>query len=179
MDMATRPLLFFLILTLFSFHASGDPKYISMPLASGEEVIHNRHLLQVLTPCSINFQVQNYTIITSECKGPSYAQNACCTAFVKFACPFASEINDNTTDCANNMFTYISIYGRYPAGLFANECVGDARGLPCPATNASAPAPPNSAPARLQAFSSRALWWIISIISTIVLFDLYGREWVN
>ncbi|KAI5066092.1 hypothetical protein GOP47_0018716 [Adiantum capillus-veneris] len=170
MDMAIRSVVLLVMLAICSFHVSGDSRYISLPSAGDTEaVIPNRHLLQVLTPCSVNFQVQNYTIITSECKGPQYPANACCAAFVKFACPFFEELNDNTTDCANTMFNYINIYGRYPSGLFANECRGDDKGLPCPGNSTA----PNTNGAR-DVKHSQQLWWLVSIISTIVLFNLHG-----
>ncbi|MCO5613242.1 hypothetical protein L7F22_067518 [Adiantum nelumboides] len=170
MDMATRSVVYLIVLILLSFHASGDPRHISFPSAGGGGAgIPNRRLLQVLTPCPVNFQDQNYTIILSECKGPSYAANACCAAFLKFACPFAEQINDNTTDCASTMFTYINIYGRYPPGLFANECRGDDKGLPCPA-NLTAP----SSHAAQDVRHNQQLWWLVSIVSTIILFYLHG-----
>jgi hypothetical protein len=36
-----------------------------------------------------------------------------------------------TTDCATVMFSYINIYGKYPPGLFANECKEGKEGLDC------------------------------------------------
>lgn len=36
-----------------------------------------------------------------------------------------------TTDCASVMFSYINIYGKYPPGLFANECKEGKDGLDC------------------------------------------------
>lgn len=87
--------------------------------------------------CPVNFEFQNYTIITSQCKGPSYPAKQCCAALVEFACPFADEINDSSNDCASTMFSYINIYGKYPPGLFASECKGDKNGLPCPDSNST------------------------------------------
>lgn len=83
--------------------------------------------------CPVNFEFLNYTIITSQCKGPQFAANSCCSAFKEFACPYAEEINDLTTDCASTMFSYINLYGRYPPGLFAAECREGKEGLACPA----------------------------------------------
>lgn len=45
---------------------------------------------------------------------------------MEFACPFSYEINDMGTDCADVMFSYINLYGKYPPGLFANMCKGSA-----------------------------------------------------
>ncbi|KAL5981304.1 hypothetical protein ACLOJK_015359 [Asimina triloba] len=81
--------------------------------------------------CSVNFEFMNYTILTSQCKGPKYSADVCCAAFKDFACPYASELNDATTDCAETMFSYINLYGKYPPGLFANECREGKLGLDC------------------------------------------------
>lgn len=83
------------------------------------------------TACGVDFENQNYTILTSQCKGPQYPPKVCCEAFKEFACPFSDEINDMTTDCATVMFSYINIYGKYPPGLFANECKEGKEGLDC------------------------------------------------
>ncbi|CAH9107799.1 unnamed protein product [Cuscuta epithymum] len=92
-----------------------------------------RHLLQNKKACPVNFEFQNYTVITSQCKGPKYPPKLCCGAFVQFACPYADQLNDLTNECASAMFSYININGKYPPGLFANECKGDKNGLECPA----------------------------------------------
>ena len=82
--------------------------------------------------CKIDFQNQNYTIITSRCKGPIFPPKQCCDAFLEFACPFADAINDLKTDCASTMFSYINLYGKYPPGIFSNLCVGGEGGIDCP-----------------------------------------------
>ncbi|KAM7252441.1 hypothetical protein ACFE04_024324 [Oxalis oulophora] len=84
--------------------------------------------------CSVNFEFQNYTIITDVCKGPSYPPAKCCGSFKEFACPFVDELNDLTTDCASTMFSYINLYGKYPPGLFSSECREGKDGLACPDT---------------------------------------------
>lgn len=81
--------------------------------------------------CGIDFENQNYTILTSQCKGPQYPPKVCCEAFKQFACPFSDQINDMTNDCASVMFSYINIYGKYPPGLFANQCKEGKEGLDC------------------------------------------------
>ncbi|KAL8130041.1 hypothetical protein V2J09_019196 [Rumex salicifolius] len=90
-----------------------------------------RTLLQTKSSCDIDFENQNYTILTSRCKGPRYAADTCCSAFKYFACPFADKLNDDKTDCATTMFSYINLYGKYPPGLFANECKEGKNGLDC------------------------------------------------
>ncbi|EOY11845.1 Lorelei-like-gpi-anchored protein 1 [Theobroma cacao] len=92
-----------------------------------------RNLLQAKKACPVNFEFLNYTIITSRCKGPQYPPDQCCSAFKDFACPYAEQINDLTTDCASTMFSYINLYGKYPPGLFASECREGKEGLACPA----------------------------------------------
>lgn len=93
-----------------------------------------RNLLQAKKACPVNFEFLNYTIITSKCKGPQFPPDKCCSAFKEFACPYADQINDLTTDCATTMFSYINLYGKYPPGLFASECQEGKRGLECPAS---------------------------------------------
>ncbi|XVF31423.1 hypothetical protein REPUB_Repub16aG0144900 [Reevesia pubescens] len=93
-----------------------------------------RNLLQTKKACPINFEFLNYTIITSQCKGPQYPADRCCKAFKEFACPYAKQLNDLTTDCATTMFSYINLYGKYPPGLFASECREGKNGLKCPAS---------------------------------------------
>ncbi|KAJ4956628.1 hypothetical protein NE237_013411 [Protea cynaroides] len=96
-----------------------------------------RNLLQATTSCPVGFEFLNYTIITSQCKGPLYPSNLCCGALKEFACPYAEQLNDGTNDCASTMFSYINLYGNYPPGLFANECHDTKQGLTC---DAQAPA---------------------------------------
>ncbi|XP_028807847.1 GPI-anchored protein LLG1-like [Neltuma alba] len=100
-----------------------------------------RSLLQATKACSVDFENQNYTILTSQCKGPMYPSTVCCRAFKQFACPFADQIVDMTTDCATVMFSYINVYGKYPPGLFSNECKEGNHGLDCDSVDAASPAP--------------------------------------
>ncbi|KMT02195.1 hypothetical protein BVRB_9g206560 [Beta vulgaris subsp. vulgaris] len=97
-----------------------------------------RSLLQTQKNCPINFENQNYTIITSQCKGPKYSADTCCKAFKEFACPFADELNDMSNNCASTMFSYINLYGKYPPGIFANECKEGKHGLECDDSQAHA-----------------------------------------
>lgn len=76
--------------------------------------------------------MMNYTDLISKCKGPDYPVAVCCDALAEFACPHADYINDLSTNCATMMFSYINLNGRYPPGLFANQCVADKDGLNCP-----------------------------------------------
>ncbi|XAR67308.1 hypothetical protein NMG60_11002015 [Bertholletia excelsa] len=96
-----------------------------------------RNLLQTKKPCPVNFESKNYTNITSQCKGPRYPPNLCCTAFKEFACPYADELNDLSNNCATIMFSYINLHGKYPPGLFASECREAKEGLICPASSPS------------------------------------------
>lgn len=96
------------------------------------QALTGRNLLQAKKPCPISFEFQNYTVVTSQCKGPQYPAKQCCAALTQFACPYSDYVNDLTTDCASTMFSYINLHGKYPPGLFASECKGDKKGLPCP-----------------------------------------------
>ncbi|GMP64872.1 hypothetical protein CsSME_00025930 [Camellia sinensis var. sinensis] len=119
----------FLLLTCLSAFAStfipddifGDPASIS------------RNLLQTKK----YFEFKNYTIITSQCKGPKYPPNIWCAAFKEFACPYVDELNDLTNDCASTIFSYINLHGKYPASLFSIECHEGKRGLECPPTSST------------------------------------------
>ncbi|KAL0443210.1 UNVERIFIED_CONTAM: GPI-anchored protein LLG1 [Sesamum latifolium] len=111
-------------------------QHVARTLPGGSQhfqVCTDCHKSALFTACPVNFEFQNYTIITSRCKGPQYPPNLCCSALKDFACPFADEINDLTNDCASTMFSYINLYGKYPPGLFASECRDGKFGLECPA----------------------------------------------
>ncbi|CAN4102545.1 unnamed protein product [Withania somnifera] len=73
-----------------------------------------RNLLQAKKPCPVSFEFQNYTVVTSQCRGPEYPAKPCCDAFVQFACPFEDYVNDLTNDCSSTMFSYINLHGKYP-----------------------------------------------------------------
>ncbi|KAI3515436.1 hypothetical protein L1887_14332 [Cichorium endivia] len=93
--------------------------------------VTGRNLLQQKQSCPVNFENENYTIITSQCKGPVYQRDPCCNSFLKIACPHWEQINDEKTNCASTLFSYINLYGKYPPGLFASMCKGDKKGLSC------------------------------------------------
>ncbi|GLT56690.1 hypothetical protein SLA2020_297160 [Shorea laevis] len=124
--------LFFLFL-LAGFASSST--HISNDVFESHEIT-GRHLLQVQKACTVDFEHQNYTIITSKCKGPQYHANLCCEALKEFACPSSEDINDLSTNCAATMFSYINLYGKYPPGLFASLCREGQNGLECKDENA-------------------------------------------
>ncbi|PIN25121.1 hypothetical protein CDL12_02142 [Handroanthus impetiginosus] len=126
------------VLCLAFFLASSASTFISdADGVFGSPFGSERRLLQVKKYCLVDFQSQNYTIITSQCKEPDYSPKLCCSAFKEFACPFADELNDLTTDCAEVMFSYINRIGNYPNGLFASLCREKKEGLECPADPSS------------------------------------------
>ncbi|XP_020205487.1 GPI-anchored protein LLG2-like [Cajanus cajan] len=114
---------------LLATFSSAGPFISDAVLDSGAST--GRALLQVKKACKVDFENKNYTILTSQCKGPAYPPDVCCNAFKQFACPFTDEINDVTTDCSYVMFSYINVYGKYPPGLFSNECKEGVQGLDC------------------------------------------------
>lgn len=120
------------ILFLFILVGLSSSAYISDDVFESHAAT-GRNLLQAKKACPVNFEFLNYTVITSQCKGPKFPPDACCKALKEFACPYADEINDLTTDCASTMFSYINLYGKYPPGLFASECREGKEGLACPA----------------------------------------------
>ncbi|KAJ3700315.1 hypothetical protein LUZ61_004020 [Rhynchospora tenuis] len=83
--------------------------------------------------CPVDFKKQNYTILTSKCKGPAYDADRCCSSFKEFACPFAKEINDvEQNDCALKMFGYIESNTGHLAEFFYGKCNECEKGLECP-----------------------------------------------
>ncbi|XAR56848.1 hypothetical protein NMG60_11037469 [Bertholletia excelsa] len=131
---ANVSLLLFLLLTAFSVSASASASTFLLDDLFGDRALVGRSLLQAKKACPVNFEFLNYTIITSQCKGPKYPPNLCCSALKEFACPYAEELNDLSNDCASTMFSYINLYGKYPPGLFASECREGKEGLACPAS---------------------------------------------
>ena len=126
--------------------------------------------------CTIDFQNQNYTIITSRCKGPRYPPKQCCDAFLEFACPFADAINDLKTDCASTMFSYINLYGKYPPGIFSNLCVGGEGGIDCP-EEAKVVKKSESNGIKMGATHSTLLIIIAANFLVIFLFHSFWRIW--
>ncbi|CAN0922908.1 GPI-anchored protein LLG1 [Linum grandiflorum] len=120
---------FFLIVTCSSASTSISDAVFQSSTAPAAT---SRTLLQAKKSCSVSFEFLNYTSVTSRCKGPDYLPEECCPAFKDFSCPYAELLNDVTNDCASTMFSYLNIYGRYPPGLFANQCKEGKEGLSCP-----------------------------------------------
>ncbi|PSR95328.1 GPI-anchored protein [Actinidia chinensis var. chinensis] len=106
-------------------------------------------MARVQFSCTEDFESKNYTIITSQCKGPKYQATSCCAALKKFACPFSDKINDLNTDCAPTMFSYINSFGNYPPALFASLCTEGKEGLSCTDDEVNA-GKPNGVPPRFS-----------------------------
>ncbi|KAI3466369.1 hypothetical protein Pfo_023032 [Paulownia fortunei] len=128
-----------ILVCLSLFTALSASTFIS-DVVFGPQVLSERRLLQAKKSCPVNFEHQNYTVITSQCKGPNYSTKLCCSALKEFACPFVDDLNDLTNDCAYVMFSYINLNGKYPDGLFASLCREGKEGLACPDL------PPSSSP---------------------------------
>lgn len=125
--------------------------------------------------CDIDFENQNYTIITSQCKGPNYQAKACCGSFKELACPFSDKLNDMKNDCATTLFSYINLYGKYPPGLFANMCHDDKEGLNCDEVMEAKQKQQKSSSA---ATAEKSTMLMISSASflVILLFNLFWRD---
>lgn len=139
------------------------------PLSISEQISHStgRTLLQAQKPCPVSFENLNYTFITSRCKGPKYPPKECCNAFKDFACPYSDELNDQQNNCATTMFSYINLYGKYPPGLFANECRDSKRGLECTDAQSNPPKLYSAATSRrlpLLILSAVAALWHCALI---------------
>ncbi|XP_013629982.1 GPI-anchored protein LLG1 [Brassica napus] len=136
-------LFFCLLLSIFPSFSSAS--FISDGVFGSQALVTGRNLLQTKKTCPVNFEFMNYTIITSQCKGPKFPVKECCSAFLDFACPYTEQLNDLSNDCATTMFSYINLYGKYPPGLFANQCKGGKEGLECPAMSPASAADVNAA----------------------------------
>ncbi|XP_042038097.1 GPI-anchored protein LLG1-like [Salvia splendens] len=90
-----------------------------------------RSLLQQKKTCPVDFENMNYTVITSQCKGPNYSADRCCPPLKQLLCPIKDHINDLKSDCADVFFSYVNLYGKYPPGLFASLCKEGKEGLDC------------------------------------------------
>nr|GMC72804.1 GPI-anchored protein LLG1 [Ipomoea batatas] len=145
------------VLLLFSLLLGfATPSYIKY------EVLENpgrtgRFLLQQKRDCPLDMENLNYTIVTSQCKGPHYTAKVCCKAFKEFACQYRDELNKDNNNCPIIMFNYLHLYGKYPPGLFGNLCKEGKQGLDCKdvgvqqtednkTTNNAAPKPLKSSP---------------------------------
>ncbi|XP_048228724.1 GPI-anchored protein LLG1 [Ricinus communis] len=132
LSQCSKSIFFLLLMVLFASPSSSSSSSASSSFSDSVFDSHGstgRNLLQAKKACPVNFEFQNYTIITSQCKGPKYPPKTCCAAFKEFACPFADVLNDLTNNCASTMFSYINLYGKYPPGLFASACRGRKKGL--------------------------------------------------
>lgn len=154
-------------LSIFSGHSASSS--ISDGVYASQSSI-GRNLLQNKKACPINFEFQNYSVITTQCRGPRYPPKLCCDAFAQFACPFVDYLNDLSSDCASTMFSYININGKYPPGLFAFECKGDKEGLPCFAQAPSVSVDDHSA-ALLNSKPSRLILFLAAFAILIVWFN--------
>ncbi|GMH11060.1 hypothetical protein Nepgr_012901 [Nepenthes gracilis] len=153
------------VVVFFFLGSLGSCTYISESIFEAHGST-GRTLLQTVKSCSVDFENQNYTILTSQCKGPKYSADLCCKAFKEFACPFADQLNDLTTDCATTMFSYINLYGKYPAGLFANECKEGKNGLDC-STNGTTPGAP--APSKSSGAQKASILPAMAVLSSCVV----------
>ncbi|CAH8392227.1 unnamed protein product [Eruca vesicaria subsp. sativa] len=145
---------FILVLTILASFSSSS--FITDGVLEPQDLALGRNLLQTKKTCPVNFEFMNYTIITSQCKGPNYPTKECCGSFKEFACPYTDQLNDLSNDCATTMFSYINLYGKYPPGIFANQCKEGKEGLECPAMS------PGSASDVNAAAASSRLWLTVS-----------------
>lgn len=117
------------------------------------------------TECPINFEIQNYTIITSQCK-PKYKSEDCCPAFEQFACPFREDLNDLRNDCATTMFNYIYL-NKIPRGLLNSLCGQVNDGVTCPA---SPPLQSETAAAADASTTARPAASLVFALLTVITF---------
>lgn len=163
--------LFFLLVVLIAPSSSAATSFIS-DSAFESHASTSRNLLQAKKACPVNFEFLNYTVITSQCKGPDYPPSRCCSSFKEFACPYRDVLNDLTNDCASTMFSYINLYGKYPPGLFASECREGKLGLECAASSPSQSADDNGS----QIIHNPSLLLMLTSGFLVLLVHLFWRH---
>ncbi|XP_051135496.1 GPI-anchored protein LLG1-like [Andrographis paniculata] len=134
----------FLLFLVVAFHlASSSSSHISCSHhISANSIIFvyhgniGRSLLQQKTTCNVDFEHMNYTVITSQCKGPNYTPDRCCPPLKQLLCPYKDQVNDLKSNCADTFFSYVNLYGKYPPGLFASLCKDREEGLSCDGVDA-------------------------------------------
>ncbi|KAK4404094.1 GPI-anchored protein LLG1 [Sesamum angolense] len=62
----------------------------------------------------------NYSLLTSQCKGPNYTVQHCCVPLKQLLCPILHQFNDLSTPCAEMFFCNANYLGS-PTGLFHVE----------------------------------------------------------
>ncbi|XP_037415917.1 G-type lectin S-receptor-like serine/threonine-protein kinase At1g11410 isoform X2 [Triticum dicoccoides] len=151
--------------------ASASPsRSLSDRASQASTGLTGRSLLQTKNDCPTDFESQNYTIITSKCKGLQHPTMECCAAFKEFSCPFAAYNNMQSTNCAATMLAYINVQGTYPAGLF-DECLVGMEGVSCEAIPAIETGMSNGGQ-RVQGHKSRnsrqRALWIIAVAAPLL-----------
>ncbi|KAK4366333.1 hypothetical protein RND71_014213 [Anisodus tanguticus] len=118
--------------------ASSSPSYISYDALN---VHMRRGLLEkylVKNDCPIDFEKEDFSVLTNQCKGPNYNPITCCNGLKQVACRHPKEVNGVENGCATGMFYFINKRGGYPYSLFSNMCKEDKEGLNCATTTGPA-----------------------------------------
>ncbi|CAN4116830.1 unnamed protein product [Withania somnifera] len=113
--------------------ASSSPDHISYE-ALKVHMLGGRGLLEsffVKDYCPVDFSKEDYTPLTSTCKGPYYNPLVCCNGFKQIACKYTELINNVENGCATGLFFFMGKQGGYPNDLFNQICKGDKEGLSC------------------------------------------------
>ncbi|KAL3631547.1 hypothetical protein CASFOL_024531 [Castilleja foliolosa] len=156
---SSRSLLcFFLFFLALRFTSAS---YISNEVLEPHGLV-GRALLQQKSTCTVDFENMNYTVVTSQCKGPNYTPERCCEPLKQLVCPIKDEFNDLKTNCADTFFSYLNLYGKYPPGLFAALCKEGEQGLDC--QGVPDPPPPNQSGAHLLAESYSSTLLIMLLV---------------
>ncbi|XP_073029903.1 GPI-anchored protein LLG1-like [Primulina eburnea] len=139
--MGSKESLRFCIFFIVAGLAFASSSYISNEVVEPHGSM-GRSLLQQKTTCSVDFEKMNYSVITSQCKGPNYTPERCCMPLKVLLCPVKDQVNDLKSNCADTFFSYVNLYGKYPPGLFASLCKEGEQGLDC--QSVEQPPPPKS-----------------------------------
>ncbi|KAJ8549145.1 hypothetical protein K7X08_032852 [Anisodus acutangulus] len=118
--------------------ASSSPAYISYDVLK-VHMLGGRGLLEtflVKDNCPIDFEKEDFSPLTGQCKGPTYNPLTCCNGFKQIACRHPEEINDLDNGCATGLFYIINKH--FPLDLFDNICKEGKEGLECAKTTGPA-----------------------------------------
>ncbi|KAL2630585.1 hypothetical protein R1flu_015271 [Riccia fluitans] len=137
-----------------------------------------RQLLQTLTPCPIQYAFFNFSPVLDACPNSTnisvvgtFNAKTCCQSLCKVLGSNGSFINDLTTDCSSQFFTYLNLAGNYSQGFFASICTdpNSPKGIYCPpeVTGDTPPPPGNSGGRAVE--TSFILWSVILAIGLLEL----------
>merc|ERR1719492_315179 len=98
--MASQTSMFHFLLFLLAIRLSSSSQISTELLESHGS--HGRNLKETtsIAECPVDFGKKNYTVLTSQCKGPNYTPKGCCRPLKQLICPVVDHFNNLNTNCA-------------------------------------------------------------------------------